>query len=86
MIEIFDSFLTSFIISKILFKYVSDFNDQYIGKVVKCIEPITLQSGSVTIYDERWEARLAAEGDEIPFDADVKIIKHDGLILYVEKV
>ncbi|MBQ4123996.1 NfeD family protein [bacterium] len=74
-------------LTKILKKdNVSDFNDQYIGKVVKCIEPITLQSGSVTIYDERWEARLAAEGDEIPFDADVKIIKHDGLILYVEKV
>lgn len=64
----------------------NDFHDQYIGKIVKCIEPITMQSGAVTIYDERWEARLAVEGEEIPAEADVKIVKNDSLILFVEKV
>lgn len=65
----------------------ADFDTQYIGKIVKSIEPITMQSGAVTIYDERWEARLAQEGaEEIPAGEDVKIIKNDSLILYVEKV
>lgn len=62
-----------------------DFHDQYIGKVVKCIEPITLNSGAVTIYEERWEARLAQAGEEIPEGEEVKIVKNDSLILYVEK-
>ena len=65
----------------------ADFDTQYIGKIVKSIEPITMQSGAVTIYDERWEARLAQEGaEEIPAGEDVKIIKNDSLILYVEKI
>lgn len=63
-----------------------DFHDQYIGKVVKCIEPINMQAGAVTIYDERWEARLAEEGEEIPQGQDVRIIKNDSLVLYVEKI
>lgn len=63
-----------------------DFNSQYIGKVVKCIEPITKTSGAVTIYDERWEARLESSCDEIPVGCDVKIIKNDSLILFVEKI
>ena len=75
------------ILSKILKKEAKgDFHDQYIGRVVKCIEPITLQAGAVTIYDERWEARLSIEGEEIPEGQDVKIIKNDGLVLYVEKI
>lgn len=64
----------------------NDFKDQYIGKVVACIETITAQSGAVTIYDERWEARLSTEGEEIPVGKNVKIVRHDGLILYVEKI
>jgi len=64
----------------------ADFNDQYIGKVVKCIENITTQSGAVTIYDERWEARLNQTGEEIPAGQDVKIVRNDSLVLYVERV
>lgn len=64
----------------------ADFNTQYIGKIVKSIEPITKTSGSVTIYDERWEARLQNDGEEIPADTDVKIISNDSLILFVERV
>ncbi len=63
-----------------------DFHDQYIGKVVKCIETITMQSGAVTIYDERWDARLAAEGEEIPVGAEVKIVRNEGLVMFVEKI
>lgn len=64
----------------------ADFDAQYIGKVVKCIENITATSGAVTIYDERWEARIKEGGEEIPEGNDVKITGNDSLILYVEKI
>ena len=64
----------------------ADFASQYIGKVVKVIEPVTTTSGAVMIYEERWEARVENEAEPIPVDSDVKIIKNDSLILFVEKV
>lgn len=64
----------------------ADFNTQYIGKIVKSLEPISKTSGSVTIYDERWEARLQNEEEEIPANTDVKIVGNDSLILFVERV
>ena len=64
----------------------ADFASQYIGKVVKSIEPINSTAGAVTIYDERWEARLNEGCEEIPADCDVKIVRNDSLVLYVEKV
>ena len=45
-----------------------------------------MMNGAVTIYDERWEARLQNEGEEIPADADVKIVGHDSTILFVERI
>ncbi len=64
----------------------ADFDAQYVGKIVKSIEPITSTKGAVTIYDERWEARVKNENEEIPAGCDVKIIGNDSLILFVEKV
>lgn len=64
----------------------ADFKSQYIGKVVKSIETITTNQGAVTIYDERWEARIKEGCEEIPAGYDVKIIDNDSLILYVEKL
>lgn len=64
----------------------ADFDSQYIGKIVKSIEPINTNCGAVSIYDERWEARIKEGSEEIPADCDVKIIENDSLILYVEKV
>lgn len=60
-------------------------DDKYIGKIVKVTEPVTTNSGAVTIYDERWNARIES-GDEIPVGAEVKIIKNDSLVLYVERI
>ena len=75
------------VLSKILKKEeTADFNAQYIGKIVKCIEPISMTKGAITIYDERWEARTEFDGEEIPVDSDVKIVKNDSLILFVEKI
>ena len=58
---------------------------KYIGQIVKVIEPITKYSWAITIYDERWEARV--ESDEtIPAGSEVKIIKNESLVLTVEKI
>lgn len=58
---------------------------KYIGKIVKVIEPVTKYSGAITIYDERWEARV--DGDEtIPAGSEVKIVKNESLVLTVEKL
>ena len=58
---------------------------KYIGKIVKVIEPVTKYSGAITIYDERWEARV--DGDEtIEVGAEVKIVKNESLVLTVERV
>ena len=64
----------------------ADFDEQYIGKIVKVIETITQNSGAVTIYDERWEARVKVDNQTIEKGCDVKIIGNDSLILFVEKV
>ena len=58
---------------------------KYIGQVVKVIEPVTKFSGAITIYDERWEARV--ESDEtIPVGSEVRIVKNESLVLTVEKL
>jgi membrane protein implicated in regulation of membrane protease activity len=85
------SVLSIFFVKPILVKLIkketsTDFDSQYIGKIVKVIEPITKTKGAVTIYDERWEARLQYDTEEIPVDSDVKIVANDSLILFVEKV
>lgn len=59
--------------------------EKYIGKIAKVTEKITSNSGVVSIYNERWEARTN-NGEEIPADSDVKIIRNESLVLYVEKV
>ena len=58
---------------------------KYIGKIVKVIEPITKFSGAITIYDERWEARVDSD-ETIPVGSEVKIIKNESLVLTVEKI
>jgi membrane protein implicated in regulation of membrane protease activity len=57
--------------------------DKYIGKVVKVIEPINANGGAITIYGERWSAKSS---EEIPAGVDVKIIRNDSLVFYVEKI
>ena len=63
-----------------------DFNDQYIGKIVKTIEPVTDKSGAVSIYDERWEARTQETAEIIEAGCGVKITGHDSLIFYVKRI
>jgi len=59
--------------------------EKYIGKTAKVIETVTSNSGVVSIYDERWNAR-SDSGDEIPAGEEVTIVKNESLVLYVETV
>ncbi len=60
-------------------------DDAYIGKIAKVTENVGPDSGTVTIYDERWNARTL-NGDLIEAGADVRVIKLDSLIMFVERV
>lgn len=86
-LSVFSILLIKPMLSKLLKREShADFNSQYIGKIVKSIEPITETSGAVTIYEENWQARIKAGAEEIPAGCDVKIISNDSLTLYVEKI
>lgn len=79
-------FIKPFLVKLLKKSSNADFKSQYIGKTVKSIETITTTQGAVSIYDERWEARVKDGCEEIPTGCDVKIVDNDSLILYVEKV
>lgn len=55
---------------------------KYIGKSAKVLETVTPNSGVITIYDERWEARADRE---IPKGAEVIIERNDSLVMYVKE-
>lgn len=59
--------------------------DKYIGKIVRVIQPINKSSGAITIYDERWEAR-SFNDETFEIGTEVRIVKNESLIMYVEKV
>lgn len=60
-------------------------NDKYIGKLAKAETDITENSGSITIYGERWDART--EGNAvIPQGSEVKILRNESIIMYVSAV
>ena len=67
-------------------KEASGVEEKYIGKTAKVVEKVTKYSGVITLYGERWEARLSESEEEIPENSEVKIIKNDSLIMYVEKI
>jgi len=66
-------------------KEESGIDEKYIGKIAKVIEKVTKTSGVISIYGERWEAR-ALNDEEILDNSEVKIVKNDSLIMYVEKI
>lgn len=58
-------------------------NAKYIGKIAKVIETVTENSGVISIYDERWEARA---DHEIPVDSKVEIVKNESLVMFVKEI
>ena len=66
-------------------KEESGIDEKYIGKTAKVTEKVTKTSGVISIYGERWEARTL-DDNEIPENTEVKIVKNDSLLMYVEKI
>ena len=60
-------------------------NSKYIGQKVRTDVDITDNSGVIGIYGERWEAR-SEDGNIIPSGSEVKIVRNESIIMYVEKV
>ena len=60
-------------------------NSKYIGQKVKAEVDITDNSGVINIYGERWEAR-SEDGNIIPSGSEVKIVRNESIIMYVEKI
>jgi len=87
------SFVTLFYIRPIFLRK-KDKNDiktgvqeKYIGKTAKVIQTVTKDEGAISIYGERWEARLADNTmSDIQVDAIVEIVSNDSLIVFVKKV
>ena len=59
---------------------------QYIGKKVKVTSPINCNSGSISIYGERWEARSANSDEVFAQGEEVEIVRNESLVMYVKKV
>ena len=60
-------------------------NSKYIDKVAKAETDITTNSGVITIYGERWEAR-SENNQVIPQGSDVKILRNESIIMYVTEL
>ena len=57
-------------------------NAKYLGKVAKVVESVNENSGVISIYDERWQARSEKE---IPVGAEVIIERNESLIMFVKE-
>ena len=57
---------------------------KYIGKIAKALTEINKNSGTISIYGERWDARTI-DDEEIEENMEVTIVKNDSLVMYVKK-
>lgn len=78
-------FLRPIIQKKINKSKETGINSKYIGQIVKTETEITETSGVISIYGERWEAR-SVNNSLIPQGSDVKIIRNESIIMYVEEI
>lgn len=78
-------FLRPIIIRKFNKETETGINSKYIGQVVKIENDITSSEGVINIYGERWEAR-SDDGSVIPAGSEVRIVRNESILMYVEKV
>lgn len=78
-------FLRPILIKKFDNKNETGINSKYIDKIVKTDCDIDEFHGVINIYGERWEAR-SNNNSVIPAGSDVKIVRNESLIMYVEKI
>ena len=60
-------------------------DEKYIGQTARTIRLTDANDGRVTIYGEEWAAK-SADGSKILENTDVKIVRNEGTILFVEKI
>ena len=75
-------FLRPILVKKTQKSQETGISAKYIGKKAKVVETVTENSGVISLYDERWEARA---DQEIPVGSEVEIEKNDSLIMYVKE-
>lgn len=78
-------FLRPFLLRKFSKETETGINDKYIGKTAKVIEEVSSNNGVISIYDERWNARTE-DGSVIQACEEVKIVRNESLIMFVEKL
>lgn len=57
---------------------------KYIGKFAKVLKRIDKNSGVISIYGERWEAR-SIDDEVFEENSEVEIVKNQSLVMYVKK-
>lgn len=77
-------FLRPILISRFSKDKETGMQGKYIGKTAKAETEITSNSGVISIYGERWEARNE-NGETISAGSDVEIVRNDSLVMYVIK-
>ena len=77
-------FLRPVIMRKLNKSQETGINSKYIDKTAKAEAEITVSSGVISIYGERWEAR-SENGTVIPQGSEVKIIRNESIIMYVNE-
>ncbi len=78
-------FLRPVIMSRFNKSKETGINSKYIGQIAKTEAEITGNSGVISIYGERWEAR-SENGSTIPQGSEVKILRNESIIMYVSEV
>ena len=58
--------------------------DKYIGQRVKVTEKVSRTGGTISVFDERWNARIE-DGKDIAVGETVEICGHEGLTMFVKK-
>jgi len=59
-------------------------NSKYIGQTAKAETDINSDSGTISIYGERWDAR-SDNGEVISAGENVEIVRNESIIMYVIK-
>ncbi|MCQ2754252.1 MAG: NfeD family protein [bacterium] len=78
-------FLRPILVRKFVKSKETGIDSKYIGQVVKAEENITSSEGVILIYGERWDAR-SENGEFIEKGSQVRIVRNESIIMYVEKV
>ena len=84
------SFISFIFLRPVIMKKFSKFKEtglqsKYVGQVAKVEDDVCDNSGVITIYGERWDAR-SEDGSLIEKGSEVKIIRNESIIMYVEKI